>query len=74
MMFPEKREVFKKARLPDHDDCTSDSDDQYMKTNQENKPRKKLEANVKLQRKSSKYHSHRHTQNKVNDLKPNEVI
>ena len=58
----ENREVFKKARLPVHDDCTSDSDDQDI--TKENKPSRKLVTNVKLQRKSSKHHSDRHTEHK----------
>ena len=65
MVFPENREVFKKARLPVHDDCTSDSDDQDI--TKENKPSKKLVTNVKLQRRSSKHHSDRPTEHKVHE-------
>ncbi len=66
MIFPEKREVFKKARLPVHDDCTSDSDDEDI--TKENKPREKVVANVKLQKKSTKHHTDRHTEYKVNRI------
>ena len=65
MIFPENREHFKKARLPVHDNCTSDSDDQDI--TKENKPSKKLVTNVKLQRRSSKHHSDRHTEHKVHE-------
>ena len=58
----ENREVFKKARLPVHDDCTSDSDEQAI--TKDNKPSRKLVTNVKLQRRSSKHHSDRHTEHK----------
>ena len=65
VIFLEKREIFKKARLPAHNDVDSDSDDQDITKLKEAKPSKKLVTNVKLQRKSSKHHSDRQTEYKV---------
>ena len=56
----------KQARLPVHDDCTSDSDDEDI--TKENKPSKKVVTNVKLQKKSTKHHTDRHTEYKVNRI------
>ena len=62
-IFLERREIFKKQKLPLHDE-DSESEDQEI--GKENKPSKKLVTNVKLHpRKSSRHHSDRHAENRV---------
>lgn len=65
-LFLEKREIFKKERLPLHN---ADSDSGDKDITKEKKPHKKsgTHSHVKLLKKVSK-HSYRHIKSKVKDL------
>ena len=63
LIFLERREIFKKQKLPLHDEDSESEDQEIVK---ENKPSKKLVTNVKQHpRKSSRHHSDRHAQKRV---------